>query len=412
MEFTKQQIRSKKRKNMAGIITLCLLLALGIFCLTGFVVEVLGNQVTNVEELPARDLQGKNIYYFEELTLLDTFGAVQDYPGYISSRDFLVSFTDGEGTLYYTAVRLGNTAEPYWAWTNYLEEGIGDGTVSGCFHFYEGGMGATVRKAFNDACEAYSDGELLAVTFYYDAKTPADCWSLDGSVILLVMGLLCSVPAVIGIVLLIKKRKKIGVPQPITQGDVMAEKFFRRCKTAQAWKYIVWVYFLGSILGIVLVVNNIIPMIFIALFSVSWLALLIYYYTAAYVNISKKLLDAAGITQDIIASDLIHADVVSEHFRCGNRVLLLRGCILPIRCAAWVYLYQQMNMGITTARQIILQTAEGKKVLIDITADDIDYFRELLNRNRDKFRPDLIIGYTTEAKKRYKELKKAYKAQR
>ena len=414
MYYTEQQIRSKKRKNMAGIIVLCLLIAMGIGFLAGAAAELLGVQITNIEDISVDELQEQNIYYFEELTLEGIYGYVESSTGAINSRDFLVSFEDGNGDRYCTSIRLEYNDDPYFDWVEYVEEGTGTSTVSGCFHYYDD-MGSYVEEAFLEACEKSGLGEPLALSFFFDADDP-DAYRADklsGTIILIVMGLIFAVPSLIGVIVLFKKRKKIGVvqTQPEAQSTQVVEKFLRTYRAVKLWRYILWGYFLLSIVGIILTANEVFPFGFFVLFAPSWLVLLIYCCATASVIQSKKLLDANGITEEQITTDLFYADFVAEQFRCGNRLFLVKGKILPIRSIAWIYLHQQLYMGVvTTARNIFLYTDTGKKISIAVSKEEVELFNALLNRNRMKFRPDLCIGYTEEARARYKQIKNATKA--
>ena len=414
MVNTQQKIRAQKRKNMAGIIALCIPVLFAIVLLIGSISMILGVRVTNVNEISALDISENDIYYFEEMHMVDVLPSLSSYR---TMEKFLVYFEDGDGQRYYTSISLDYGDEIYHSGITSIMLSQNDITVSGCFHSYDimGDYTSSTLSSTYEKHNGQNPGELLDATFYYDAKDPAAYRDneVGENLPMTIGGLVLLIPSLVGIILLVNKRKKIGVVQtrPEVPANIIVERYFQKYRATQVWKYIVWGVLLASILLLILAINGVVPMGFIVAFSMSVFVVILFHCIAHPLFQGKKLLDAESLTPELLVADLVHADSVSEDFRCGNRVVLIKGQILPLRTIRWVYLYRQFYMGITTQRSIILRTINGKSISIEVNSDDEEFFKDLLARNRDKFHPDLIIGYNALAKKRYKALRKAYKAQ-
>jgi len=134
-------------------------------------------------------------------------------------------------------------------------------------------------------------------------------------------------------------------------------------------------------------------------------------------NILKcmKILEEAGITLDEVAKDLEGAKTIGKVRKvvCGDKFFTLPSpfCVFSYKEILWVYLkktttHDGSTGATTTSKTVIFCTAHGKKFSANISWK---VAKEFLEENREKFLPELIVGYKMKYNKQYKELVKKYK---
>lgn len=134
-------------------------------------------------------------------------------------------------------------------------------------------------------------------------------------------------------------------------------------------------------------------------------------------NILKcvEILEKSGITIDEVADDLDNGQSIGKMRKviCGDKFFSVSSpfCVFAYKEILWLYLKktttQNTGTGATTTNKtVIVCTAHGKKFSLNIPWKLAKEFVEL---NREKFPPELILGYKMKYNGQYKELVKNYK---
>lgn len=128
-----------------------------------------------------------------------------------------------------------------------------------------------------------------------------------------------------------------------------------------------------------------------------------------------KILEKSGISLDEVASDLEGAKTIGKmrKFICGDKYFVIPSpfCVFSYKEILWVYLRRTTTTDTgtgasTTKKEVIFCTAHGKKF---VTYVSWKVAKEFMAENKEKFLPELIVGYKRKYNKQYKEMVKKYK---
>ncbi len=141
--------------------------------------------------------------------------------------------------------------------------------------------------------------------------------------------------------------------------------------------------------------------------SVFMIALIVCWsvYANKYMQLSKsiKLLQSKGMEN--IADDIVldKPTLPRSKIYCGQKAMFSKKpcLILPYEEIAWVYVHKDNMYGITVSKSVVVHTKSGKHYTLSA---DIDEFQWLLENYIVKNSVNVIIGYGTEQKQKYKTL--------
>ena len=198
----------------------------------------------------------------------------------------------------------------------------------------------------------------------------------------------------------------------------MKKKIESKVKLANIWKKI-------TIISVILLVVSFLLNAAIAsnltttLLGVSGLLLIVcvVVYFGFRRNILKcvEILEGSGITIDEVSDDLDKGQTIGKMRKviCGDKFFSVSSpfCVFSYKEILWIYLRKTTTHdtgtgATTTNKNMIFCTAHGKKFSLNISKK---LAQELVEQNREKFSPDLILGYKMKYNKQYKELVKNYK---
>ncbi len=123
-----------------------------------------------------------------------------------------------------------------------------------------------------------------------------------------------------------------------------------------------------------------------------------------------KILEDSGITIDEVSDDLDNGQTIGKMRKviCGDKFFSVSSpfCVFSYKEILWIYLRKTTTHdtgtgATTTNKSMIFCTAHGKKFSLNISKK---LAKELVEQNREKFSPDLILGYKRKYNKQYKEL--------
>jgi len=217
--YTPELVKKDKRKYMTFIILLILPILMGAIFLLGGVTELRQVSVEDVSEISYKSMAEGDVYYFKELVLIDSYGYYGNSMTELENADkvyYLVCFKDRDESIVYTSLQMTGSGEIAEKCKSYLKDETlmaGDVILSGCFHGYKNG--STIDNYFEDVYKHFSaeiPGEKLDWNFYYDdAQTIEEYNQKQSSMkyVWFIMSAVFVIPAIIGIKILIRKRKEL-----------------------------------------------------------------------------------------------------------------------------------------------------------------------------------------------------------
>lgn len=215
--YTPDEVKKDKRKNMFFIILLIFPMLLGLIVLLGGIAALTSIRVDDVSTISYKSMSEGEEYYFDEMVLVDSYAFYGNTTtGYAEKNYYIVSFVDRDGKRVYTSLQTEGYSDFNEKCEAYVEDdnlSVGDVILSGCFHGYENG--STVHGYFEEAYELYNaeiPGEMLDWSFWYDDAETMEEYRSDkasGQYIMFGMAALFIVPCVVGILLLVRKRKEL-----------------------------------------------------------------------------------------------------------------------------------------------------------------------------------------------------------
>ena len=213
--YTPDKIKKDKKTNRNIIVLLVLPLVLGAFLIVGGISNILSIKIEEISDVPVASINSDTEYYFEEMVVVDSYAYVgNSVTSYVKSTDYLIRFVDGNGKIVYTTLRTEDYTKFNDALEEYIEnenKKIGDLVLTGCFHGYSNG--SKVSEYAKEAYELYykeMPGEFLDWTFYYsDVDTIEEFKKeeISNESFFLILGSLFLVPSLVGVFVLVRKRK-------------------------------------------------------------------------------------------------------------------------------------------------------------------------------------------------------------
>ena len=198
----------------------------------------------------------------------------------------------------------------------------------------------------------------------------------------------------------------------------MKEKIEAKIKGANLWKLITIVSLIGLVLSFLLgiMIKSDITKVILGAFGVSTIVSLVVYFGFR-CNILKcvDILEKSGVTIDEVGKDLDNGKKIGKIKKiiCGDKYFSIPSpfCVFSYKEILWVYLrkhttHNTSTGATTTNKTVMFCTAHGKKFSANISWK---VAKEFLEENKEKFSPELILGYKTKYNSQYKELVKKYK---
>ena len=124
---------------------------------------------------------------------------------------------------------------------------------------------------------------------------------------------------------------------------------------------------------------------------------------------SVEILKSLGISIDSAGNELENCITVGKkgRIKCGYKVCLFPDpfVIIPYSEILWAYISKTKALAglLTTNVSLSIKTMSGVSFELGVTEKD---FKEFVLVNRDKFSAELMVGYTSENIRKYKEIRK------
>ena len=198
----------------------------------------------------------------------------------------------------------------------------------------------------------------------------------------------------------------------------MKKKIESKIKSAKIWKLITLISVIVLIVSFVLstMVKSDITK-FLLGFSGLLTVVSVFTYFGFIFNILKcmKVFGKTGVSLDEVATDLENAPKMGKMGKIiyGDKFLCVSNpfCVFAYKDILWLYLRKttthNTGTGATTTNKTVMAcTKYGKKFALHISWK---VAKEFIEKNKEKFSPDLILGYKMKYNKEYKELVKKYK---
>lgn len=189
----------------------------------------------------------------------------------------------------------------------------------------------------------------------------------------------------------------------------MKEIIEKKLNTAKVWRVIMIaliVGFVGSFVAMI-AVDDVEVVIVPLLISAYGLLISALVYFCAYHPIVSSIKrmgdnDVDSLTYDI---DTTKPTLPRSKIYCGQRALFSKKpwVILPYKEIAWVHVFEQKMYGMTVQKSVYVYTRSKKRYVLSA---NIDEFKWLLENYIIKNAPDVIIGYGSAQKERYKQMTK------
>lgn len=426
IQIPEKTVKRKRRLNLAGIIVLFLLAAWGVVALVGGVISVLSVNVGDAELLSVDEIKYGH-YYVDELVILDQYAATERYygssmtgDGLVSNRHLLAYYVDDDGKVCYVSLSVDRYNYKQDEISDLCDDFIEDDTknagdlkLSGCFIFQEISEGSTMDSYYSDFYDRYSElypGEKTQWGLVYECATAEEYLAAKrtSAIPLLIVSAAFLLPSAIGLFFLIRKRKYLRTDLLLPSGEECVQKIIKADKKAKILLICgIGAFVLGFALAMLFSFMNRMELGGIGIMIVGCSILILAIFGAYYpVSSAKKLLEKEGISLEEAAVDIDNALFVAEKIRCGRKVLLMNNKVcIPLRGIAWIYLHEVRSAyGLVTTRSIVLRTFSGKKMEVTTGSDDLQTISALLNTCGEYFSPELILGFSREARKRYREL--------
>lgn len=134
------------------------------------------------------------------------------------------------------------------------------------------------------------------------------------------------------------------------------------------------------------------------------IALLIAYMRLRRYRKNAKWLKAKGYEDEADDIDLSAPTLPRSKIYCGSKAMFSKrsGVIIPYREFLWVYKRENIYNGITVHRGVVIRLRSGGTY--EIKADDQE-IKWMLTAHVLPASPDLVVGYGTEQKQRFRELR-------
>lgn len=434
IHIPEETIKKRRRHNLLGILVLALVSLPGFFLLCGGIVKILTVQVNYPEKMAVNEISSGEYYYIDDLTIVDEYSTLKEAPSYsaaidgyglITKRFLLGRYTDKTGTVCYVSVNVdmyeytqrdfADLCKEFLEMENRPEEGL---KVSGCFAVYTHSPTNSLNSSYERAYAKYAaPGEVKTnYDLIYQAAT-ADAFLSEersGNFFFPVMGAILFVPCAIGIILLLRKRKRLVSELPAFSGEVCVKSILRSAKIASISLGIsLGIHGAGTFLAVFGGITGKDPLLYIGLFSLGiGCFAMVPYATCIYSGAAKKLLEKEDLSLLTVASDLNTPLYLQEKIRCGRKVLLLNDKLcLPLRAIAWIYIrVDRSRAGLVVGRNLVIRTTGGKKFETALAKEDLECVRQMLEACAEYLPTNLIVGHNKEAKQRYRALLKEQKA--
>ena len=198
----------------------------------------------------------------------------------------------------------------------------------------------------------------------------------------------------------------------------MKKKIEGKIKAAHIWRYILIVS--AVLLAVAIVLNaksdsNVTTTLLGGAIFATVVCLVVYFGFRRNILTSIKHLQDAGIGINEIASDLDNATIMGKvrKIRCGEKFFAIPSpfCVFAYSDILWVYgkktTTTNTSTGATTTNKtVMICTSQGKRYATYIS---MKAAKKFLEENKEKFSPDLIVGYKMKYNKMYKEMVKKNK---
>lgn len=186
----------------------------------------------------------------------------------------------------------------------------------------------------------------------------------------------------------------------------MEQMLKKIAKNAKIWKIVLVLILAAFILTIILEtaldmkeLAGVYVLLIIAIFVFG------FFYLFKYFNFKRCMKwltekNYLGIYNDI---NLEKPTLPKSKVYCGSKALFFKksSTIIPYSEIAWVYYYQASAYGIPVVKYMYIFTRDGKKFPVKTNVVE---FQWLLDNYLLKLYPDIMVGYSPEIQKRYKEL--------
>ncbi len=217
MEYTPEQVKQEKRKNLVSTALLILPILFGLLILIGSFADTSEEPLYNVSEMSYKSMMLGAEYYFDEMILVDKFASYgNETTGYSDAEYYIVCFVDKEKELVYATLKVDKSDEIKDTCSAYIDDktlNVGDVTLSGCFSSYTNG--SVVQEYFEEAYEIFNEqmvGESLDWYFVYEAKNAEALAEKESTNQWVMLGAAAvfMVPAALGMWALSRKRKELN----------------------------------------------------------------------------------------------------------------------------------------------------------------------------------------------------------
>ena len=186
----------------------------------------------------------------------------------------------------------------------------------------------------------------------------------------------------------------------------MREYIEQKTKTEKVLRISMIVVFFGVPLLVMLLNENLYLVVILSYGAFIWVMIFLYpikYLPWAKVSGELKNYDWKDLVSDI---DLDKPTLPKSKIHCGRKAFYSQKSkiVIPYHQTAWIYYKVQRSFGLVVDKTVIIYTRSGTKFLLK--ADDNE-FMWLLENLIAPFSPGVVIGFGSEQKKRYKEIRKA-----
>ncbi len=360
---------------------------------------------------------GGEAYYFAEMTLIDLVNSGYELTSDIETPDtYLVSFRDKNGELCYSYISVSYRDDIEDICYEYMMDETkmpGDVTLSGCFMGYKAELSDYLVKEYISEFP----GKTVNMLFYYKTKSAqeyvdgqkseAERPMIPGIILLLLSALFA--------VLIIKKSgcTKANVADAPASADLTLNKYTKSRNNKKTFLIILCVSAVLFVLGIVGVIADVEEIAAAYIFGlIGCVAGGVLYYKAGKEAALRKTIEERFPTEEALNAELERAYYIDGEFRCTPYLLVFpNGKIVPKNMIVWMFIRKRKSYFITVGRSVVIKTVDCKEIEISLNnAEDEAKFTNMLMNVIQTLPSSLILGYSSESMKKYREYKKQYKA--
>lgn len=413
-----QEIMQTKRKRsiIKKLVLLLPLVVVGIVFIANSISDLNDIRTFDVKDTAYTDFLGGEAYYFSEMTLIDLVTSGYELTSDIETPDtYLVSFRDKNGELCYSYISVSYRDDIEDICYEYMMDETkvpGDVTLSGCFVGYKAELSDYLVQEYISEFP----GKTVNMRFYYKTKSAqeyvdgrkseAERPMIPGIILLLLSALFA--------VLIIKKSDstKVNVADAPASADSTLNKYTKGRNNKKTFLIILCVSAVLFVLGIVGVIADVEEITAAYIFGIiGCVAGGVLYYKARKEAALRKTIEERFPTEEALNAELERAYYIDGEFRCTPHLLVFpNGKIVPKNMIVWMFIRKRKSYFITVGRSVVIKTVDCKEIEISLNdAEDEAKFTNMLMNVIQTLPPNLILGYSSESMKKYREYKKQYK---